>query len=254
MLRGSRGRALLLERRFVDRGRTDSVLGARDEKQGRPVRAPEVDLRHGLRIEVRVARLEERPRRTRDVVAVVHGIRALTAQSVREAPVELLARERHGVVLAQRIAQRGPRGSERRERQLEHPFRRGSVERDRGRTETAVGQELRDEAAERVADDDRRLVEAADDPVVVVDDVGDREPFQRRRISAELLGLCVEPGPGGRQHLLTLVAVALPPVLPAQRRHPHAVNQDDRAHCASLDRSRPREAPAALRVAGGIWR
>jgi hypothetical protein len=42
----------------------------------------------------------------------------------------------------------------------------------------AVQQELRDEAAERVAPDDGRSAETADDPVVVVGDLLDPEPLE----------------------------------------------------------------------------
>ena len=50
------------------------------------------------------------------------------------------------------------------------PLGAGGSERGACRAEAAVEQQLREQAAEGVADDDRCPVERADDPVVVVDD------------------------------------------------------------------------------------
>jgi hypothetical protein len=55
----------------------------------------------------------------------------------------------------------------------EDALRRGRVDGDPGRPEAAVEEQLDEERAKRVADEDRRLVELADDPIVVVDDLGD---------------------------------------------------------------------------------
>ena len=202
-----------------------------DEQQRRPCRVLVVHLRRGIRVEVRISGLEERTRRARDVVALVDGLRVRLAERVGEAPVELLVRQRREVVLAERVLQRRPGGAKRRERQLEHALRRGRVERDRRRAETAVREQLREQPAERVPDDDRRPVEPADDLLVVVDHVRNREPVQRRRVTAHLGRVVAEPQPGGRDHFVPLLAVALGPVLPAERRHPHAVDQDDRVRC-----------------------
>ena len=103
-----------------------------------------------------------------------------------------------------------------------------------------------------MADDDRRPVEPADDLLVVVDDVRDAEIPERRWVTAELLGLALESGPRFRNDCVALVPVALGPVLPAERRHPHSVNQHDRLsagrirssriHGASLDSNDPLQA------------
>ena len=66
---------LLLEVRLVDGRRADPVLGTGDEQQRRPRRVLVVDLRHRLRVEVRETGLEERTRRTRDVVTLVDRVR-----------------------------------------------------------------------------------------------------------------------------------------------------------------------------------
>ena len=88
-------------------------------------------------------------------------------------------RERHDVVLSNGLRSAGQAGPQRRERQLEHALRGGGAERRPGRAEAAVEQQLREEPAEGVADDDRRAVEPVDDPRVVVDDVLHGEAAQR---------------------------------------------------------------------------
>ena len=75
---------LVLVIRLVHRRRADAVFHTRDEEHGRPRRVVVVDLRGGLRIEVREPGLEERPRRSRDVVTVVDLVRLFSAERVRD--------------------------------------------------------------------------------------------------------------------------------------------------------------------------
>jgi hypothetical protein len=93
--------------------------------------------------------------------------------------------------------------------------------------EAAVQQELRDKAAERVAHDDGRGAETADDPVVVVDDLLDSEPLVPGGILANLLHRSLESGPGRCEHGVALRLEALLPAFPAERREPEAVDEDD---------------------------
>jgi hypothetical protein len=67
---------------------------------------------------------------------------------------------------------------ERRERQDEDPLRRGRAHRDPRAPEPAVEQELDDQAAERVSDQDGRLVECLDQRLVVVDDLVQPEALE----------------------------------------------------------------------------
>src|SRR5207249_7225167 len=100
----------------------DAVFGAGDQEQRRPRRVPVVQLRHGLWVEVREPGLEERPRRARDVVALVDRVRFVTAERVRETPMELLRRQRSFFSQVRGVAQRGPGGPERRVRESEDAF------------------------------------------------------------------------------------------------------------------------------------
>src|SRR6059058_2798710 len=125
-----RGRrlALLLEVRLVDRRRADAVFGAGHEEQRRTLRAPVVDLRHRLRVEGREAGLEERARRARNVVALVDGVRLVSAERVGEAPVELLEREWGFLLQICGVAQRRPGGPQGGVRQPEDALRRAGSE------------------------------------------------------------------------------------------------------------------------------
>src|SRR3954471_11872169 len=75
--------------------------------------------------------------------------------------------------------------------------------------------------------DHRRGLEAADDPVVVVDDLGDAEPVQDGRVLAEGLDLALHARPGRREHLVSALLEARLPALPAARGEPEAVDEDD---------------------------
>src|SRR5262249_60881003 len=90
--------------------------------------------------------------------------------------------------------------------------------------ETAAQQERRDKTAERVAHDDRRGAETADDPVVMVGDLLDPEPLVSGGIPANLLHRSFESRPGRCEHGVALRLEALLPALPAERREPEAVD------------------------------
>src|SRR5207302_8487385 len=102
-------------------------------------------------------------------------------------PLELLRRQCREPLPVERILQRREARAEGRRWQEEHPVRRRGADRNPCRPATAIQQQLRREAAERVADDDRRTVEAADDSVAVIDNLREPEPLQRRRVAAGLL-------------------------------------------------------------------
>jgi hypothetical protein len=75
---------------------------------------------------------------------------------------------------------------------------------------------LGEQPAEGMADDDRRPVEAADDLLVAADDVRDAEISEQRLVAG--------------------------PVLPAERRHPHSVDQHDRLGTGPIRSSRAHRA------------
>jgi len=107
--------------------------------------------------------------------------------------VELLL-EGDCLALVEGIAEHRRCGLERRERQVEDALDGCGGEADSGRAEASVEQELRHRPAERVAHDDRRRVEAADDGVVVVDDLLDVQFGDRPRVLVQRLDLAFQPG------------------------------------------------------------
>jgi hypothetical protein len=89
--------------------------------------------------------------------------------------------------------------------------------------------------------DHRRGIEAADDAVVVVDDLGDTETVEDRRVASEGLGLALHAGPGRREDRLSALLETRLPALPAARGEPEAVDEDDwRIHDGLLTWFAPR--------------
>src|SRR4029434_1135520 len=104
---------------------------------------------------------------------------------------------------------------------------RGGIDGDAGRPEPAVEEQLDEESAVRVADEDRGLVEGRTDLFVVVDDLADAEAGQRRRVGPDGFDRPVLARPGGGE-------ASMPPRLevgdepvPARRRHPAAVDEEN---------------------------
>jgi hypothetical protein len=203
------------------------VLPERDEQQRRAA-APEMHLGRRVAVEVRERALAQHGARGRHVVAAEELVGLLLGERVGERVVELLLVERDRLVVAERVAQHRRDRADRRERQVEHALYRRGGDPDAGGAEPAVEQHLRERAAERVAHDDRRARQLADDPLVVVDDRVDLEAGDRRRVGVEGLDLTLHARPGGRDHLEALLALAVDPALPAARRHPEAVDEHDR--------------------------
>jgi hypothetical protein len=72
------------------------------------------------------------------------------------------------------------------------------------------------------------LVEVVDQPLVMVDDLLDAEPSRRLGGLAHLLDVAVLAWPLGRGNGKAALGEILGVVLPAARREPSAVNQDQR--------------------------
>ena len=182
------------------RHRRDVVGATGDEQQRGPVAVGEVDPDRGSRVEVGQCGLEQHSPGAGHVVTLVDPVGLLAAHGVGEGVVELLGGQRHRLTPVGQAAQDRERDPQGRERQPQHPLDRGGVDGHGGGAEPPVGQHLGERPAEGVAHDDRRPVQAPDDPVVVVDDPGDVEFRDRRRVPAELLDLPVHAGPGGCEH------------------------------------------------------
>ena len=161
----------------------------------------------------------------------------------------------------ERVLQARQPRAERRRRQHEDPLRRRRADRDAGGAVPAVEEELRDQAAEGMADDDRRPVEIADDPLVVATIPARPRPRRAdgsRRMSA---GARSTPGQPSGDRVVPLLRVTIDPGIPAVRGHPHAVDQEDRlgGHagtyrttarpCASGARTRLSRSSQAARLA-----
>ena len=71
-------------------------------------------------------------------------------------------------------------------------------------------------------------VELADHRLEVLDDLRHGHRLDRRRVGVERLDLDLEAGVGGGEHAVAARLVVGDPVLPAARRDPEAVDQDDR--------------------------
>ena len=132
------------------------------------------------------------------------------------------------------VARWGPReGSERpRCRSPTAPWRpvsRAGSPAPAGRTDRGTGRSRR---AERVAHDDRRPIQRADDVLVVVDHLAKADSRDTRGVAPKLFHLAVEPWPGGGEHPVSPSFVVLFPPLPAAWVHPESVDEHDRARLA----------------------
>ena len=141
----------------------------------------EMELRRRMQVEVRETRLVEDLAGLGDGVALVRGGSFLGRERVDEPVRELLGRQRHDPVPLRRMRECRRGSLERGERQQQDALRRRRAQRDARAPEPAVEQQLDDQAAERMADQHGRLVERADQPLVVVDDLGEAETRKRRR-------------------------------------------------------------------------
>jgi len=109
---------------------------------------------------------------------------------------------------------------ERRRLEGEDALRWGRVDGDPGRPEPAVDEELDEEPAEGVANEDRRLVERADDALVVVDDLAQPEAGDRLLVLAKLLDVPFLPRPFRRRGRVAAPLEELLEALPAPGREP----------------------------------
>ena len=213
----------------LERRRHQVVLAAGDEQQRRAVVVLVVHVAvvlAGVDVGQRAAP-EDRARRG-DVVALVERARLLLAEPVRERVVPLLEREADGAVAVGGVLEHREGRLDLRQRHALDALGRGRVDRHADRAEAVVEQDLREHAAGRVAHDDRRRVERADDGLEVLDDLRHRHRLDRGRVGVERLDLDLEAGIGGGEDLEALGLVVGDPVLPAARRDPEAVDEHDR--------------------------
>ena len=108
------------------------------------------------------------------------------------------------------------------------PFGRRGAERDARASESAVEQELDDQAAEGVADQHRRLLERTDLLLVVVDDLRDAETFELVCLRSQLLDVALLARPLGSGDGEPALREVVGEVLPAPGREPGAMDQHQR--------------------------
>src|SRR5215212_1913517 len=90
-----------------------------------------------------------------------------------------------------------------------------------------VEQDLHDQTAHGVSNEDGWLLQLAYDSFVVFDDPRDSQSLDRGGVLVERLDLYLEARVCGGEHAVSLVLVVLDPLLPATWGHPQAVHQDD---------------------------
>jgi hypothetical protein len=146
-------------------GRHDVILGESDEKHRRPARVLEVDGHRCMAHEVREGAFLQDLVGAGHRVSVADLVRLLLAERVCKGVVELLLVET--AVLLEGVGEQRRRRADRREWQVAYALdgRRGDA--DARRADSAIEQDLREASAERVAHDDRRSVEPANDALVV---------------------------------------------------------------------------------------
>jgi hypothetical protein len=136
--------------------------------------------------------------------------------------------DRLGFVDPERVGQNRKSGAERTERENGDPGRLSGFYPDAGDSESSVEQHLDEYAAKRVAHDYRGLRQLADDPVVVVDGFVDSKSFERPRIPPDVGGGAIaDARPTRHDHLVPCRTVSPGPCVPARRRHPQPVDQDN---------------------------
>ena len=160
-------------------------------------------------------------------VRVVRGLLLGRRQAVDERVGELGRRPTHD------LAPAAPGQDDRSERaeggRLEGPdaARWCRVQGHARRAKPAVQEQLDDEPAERVADQGRRLVEGTDDLLVVGRELAHAKPQQRRWVGPDGLHGSVLARPGRRQALVAAGLEEADHRVPAPRRHPCTVDEDD---------------------------
>jgi hypothetical protein len=158
----------------------------------------------------------------------MRGRRILGRERVHERVGELVGRQRDDAVPLRRMGKRWRSGLHRREGKDEDSLRRSRAHRDAGAPEATIEQELDDQAAEGVADQDGRLVEGPDLGLVVVDDLRQTKALELVRALALCLDARPLTWPLGRRDVVA-PALELPGErLPAARCEPGSMDEHQR--------------------------
>jgi hypothetical protein len=152
----------------------------------------------------------------------------LLVDHVGERVAELVEGQWDRAVAVGRVGEHGTRRPQRRDRHRQDAAERGRGDRDGDRGQTAPGQDLGQQPAERVAHDHGLLLQAADDFLDVVGDLPDRLAREDVRVRLGLLDRVRIVGPArGERDVAGLLEVPRPAV-PAAGEEPQAVDEDHR--------------------------
>ena len=181
---------------------------------------------HGLRFAV--GRLEERRARGGDGERLVQLLRLVLAHGVGEPVPELVVGERHRAIPVGGVSEHRERRLERRDRKRKDAAEGRGIDRHRDGGKTSPGEDLGQEAAERVADDRGLSVEVTDDRLEVVGDLADGLVREDVGVRVRLLDGLRVVGPTRRHGRVARLAEHRRPAVPAAREEPQPVDEHDR--------------------------
>jgi len=139
--------------------------------------------------------------------------------------------QRYRLVPVRRVAQRDRGDPQRRRGQVDHALDRRRVDRHARGREVLAQQSLDDQAAEGVADHDRRGVQAADDLRIVFDHIVDALPGHLVGVTTGLLDGVQGSWPARRRRRVARRLEQFRPRSPRTRVQPQTVNENDMTAC-----------------------
>src|SRR5882757_8864269 len=104
-----------------------------------------------------------------------------------------------------------------------------------------------------MADDDWRSFKLANDLLVMIDNIFQSMRYEAAWIATELFNVAFHAGPVGGNHTITFVGVLFDPVLPTERGHPKAWDENDsgNVHCENALVGGPSRWPGNWSLIGG---
>ena len=227
---------LLLVGGVGDRPGHGVVLLPGDDQQRATLRVLGVDLRLGPRVEVRGRGLEQRLPRRRHCIGLVQFLGLVLADRVGEGVAELLIGQWHRAVAVGRVAQHREARLQRRDRKWQDAAEWCRVDCHRRRGQTPAGQDLRQQPAERVADDGRLLVQPPDDLLEVAGHLADRLAGEHLRMRLGLLDRVRIVWPSWGQGDEAVLLEYRHPAVPAAGQQPQPMNEHHRRSAGRVGR------------------
>jgi hypothetical protein len=220
--------SLSLERRLCDRHRHRVVLLSLDDQERAAIRVLRIELRLGARVQIGKCHLHQGHARRRHMVGLVEPLRLLVVQGVRPAVLELVEGEGDGTAAVQGVSKHGARDPQRRERQRQNAAERSGIDGHRHRGQTAVGDDLRQQSAGRVAHDRGLLIELPDHLRGVIGHLAERLPGEHVGVRPGLLDRLGIVGPARGHRGIARVLEQVGEAIPAAREQPQPVDEHHR--------------------------